>query len=149
MYIFTYHTTTAIVVCYCVLCPYTSQCTQCLAGLFMPPPTMSIEKLAWTLYSKLDTKNRAGERAKHSGLLPRPPAPRTTQCYFLRPPVVHDKSGCHRCRIARSEYRLRPLSSPLFLGSRGRAGACLCVFMRSYVGPSNIIAINRSDNTCN
>ena len=60
-----------------------------------------------------------------------------------------DTSACHRCKIARSEDRLRPLRSPIFLCSRGRVGAraCVCVFMCSYVGPINI-AINRADNGC-
>ena len=77
------------VLCYCVVSIYSTVRTAVPCCLFHTTahhelPTMSIGKLAWTLYSKLDSKNRASELAKHSGL-PSTPAPRTTQCYFPRP----------------------------------------------------------------
>ena len=49
-----------------------------------------------TMYSKLDSKNRASELAKQSGL-PSTPALRATQCCFPPPPVIQhvlEKSGC-------------------------------------------------------
>ena len=137
-----------VVVCYCVVSIYSTVCTAVPCCLFHTTahhelPTMSIGKLARTLYSKLDSKNRASELAKHSRL-PSTPAPRTTQCYFPRPLLYLRRAVAI---TARSEDRQRPLRSPLFLCSRGRVGAraCVCVFKCSYVEPSNI-AINRADN---
>ena len=61
----------------------------------------------------------------------------------------YDPRACHRCKIARSEDRLRscvPCALHfcfVLAWARGRARACVCVFMCSDVGPSNI-AINRA-----
>ena len=95
VYIHVYHTTTAVVVCYCVLCPYTAQCAQSHSSSALlpfpyhrPPWTTHHIYVNWKacLNSLLKTRqqNRASELAKHSGL-PSTPAPRTTQCYFPRP----------------------------------------------------------------
>ena len=110
IYISTYHTTktAAVFACYCVLCPCTAQCAQCLAAFSIPPRHVNWRTCLNSQHVLETRQHKQSWRASQTERTTQHPRTPHDAMLFPPPPVVLEKRGC--CNAV-TEARL-PASRP-------------------------------------